>query len=318
MTLTEPEPNPDSEIKTTSTKEARRSRLGFLNAIKRLASRPSSLIGLVIIVAFYGWSLVEGIFQLLGTLLNKQSLGWVLLPYSPYASSFVINPLPPSLAHIMGTDDLGRDIWSRVLYAAPTDAMISIVVIAGGIAIGALIGYPAGYFGKGVEEVNMRITDLFLAFPALILALTIEATLGRAVVYAIIALVAVWWPSYARLLRGETLKIKNMKFIDAAYLSGLSHFGIITKHVFRSSLNTLISYATIDLGNTILVYSILSFLGLGAPANIPEWGTMVSNGLEYFPHWWWYSIFPGLVITAIVIGAALLGDGLRDMFAGEL
>ena len=218
----------------------------------------------------------------------------------------------------MGTDDLGRDIWSRVLYAAPTDAMISILVIAGGIAIGALIGYPAGYFGRGVEEVNMRVTDLFLAFPALILALTIEATLGRAVIYAVIALVAVWWPSYARLLRGETLKIKSMKFIDAALLSGVSNFGIISKHVFRSSLNTLISYATIDLGNTILVYSILSFLGLGAPAPAPEWGTMFSLGLNYFPQWWWYSILPGVVITVIVIGAALLGDGLRDMFAGEL
>ena len=163
----------------------------------------------------------------------------------------------------------------------------------------------------------MRVTDLFLAFPALILALTIEATLGRNVVYAIIALVVVWWPSYARLLRGETLKIKNQKFIDAALLSGLSSFGIIVKHVFRSSLNTLISYATIDLGNTILVYSILSFLGLGVPAPAPEWGTMVASGLNYFPGQWWYSMLPGIVITVIVIGAALLGDGLRDMFAGE-
>jgi peptide/nickel transport system permease protein len=291
---------------------------GLLGAVRRLASRPSSLIGLVIVVAFYGWSLVEGILQFAGTMLHIQRLGWVLLPYSPFAYSTYNSLLPPSLAHIMGTDDLGRDIWSRVLYAAPTDAMVSILVIAGGITIGALIGYPAGYFGRGVEEVNMRVTDLFLAFPALILALTIEATLGREVVYAIVALVAVWWPSYARLLRGETLKIKNMKFIDAAFLSGASNFGIIARHVVRSSLNTLVSYATIDLGNTILVYSILSFLGLGAPAPAPEWGTMVAFGLNYFPQWWWYSILPGIVITVIVIGAALLGDGLRDMFAGEL
>jgi len=218
----------------------------------------------------------------------------------------------------MGTDDLGRDIWSRVLYASPTDAAVSVLVITGGIVIGGLIGYPAGYFGRGIEEVNMRVTDLFLAFPALILALTIEATLGRSVVYAIIALVVVWWPSYARLLRAEALKIKHQKFIDSALLSGVSSSAIILKHVVRSSLNTLISYATIDLGNTILVYSILSFLGLGVPAPAPEWGTMVAAGLNYFPQQWWYSMMPGIVITTIVIGAALLGDGLRDMFAGEL
>jgi peptide/nickel transport system permease protein len=285
---------------------------------RKLASRPSSLIGLVIMVAFYGWSLIEGILQLVGTALNNRSIGWLLLPYNPYAVSISRALLAPSTVHLMGTDDLGRDIWSRVLYAAPTDAMVSILVIAGGIAIGGIVGYPAGYFGRGVEEVNMRVTDLFLAFPALILALTIEATLGRNVVYAIIALVVVWWPSYARLLRGETLKIKHQKFIDAALLSGLSSFGIIVKHVFRSSLNTLISYATIDLGNTILVYSILSFLGLGVPPPAPEWGTMVASGLNYFPAQWWYSMLPGIVITIIVIGAALLGDGLRDMFAGEL
>jgi peptide/nickel transport system permease protein len=290
----------------------------LLNSIKRLGSRPSSLLGLVIVVAFYAWSIVEGLLQLAATLLQIPGLGWALLPYNPYVYATSNSLLPPSIVHIMGTDDLGRDIWSRILYAAPTDAMIAILVVTGGIIIGGLIGYPAGYFGNGVEEVNMRVTDLFLAFPALILALTIEATLGRNVVYAIIALVAVWWPSYARLLRGGTLKIKNMKFIDAAYLSGLSNLEIISKHVFRSSLNTLISYATIDLGNTILVYSVLSFLGLGAPLPAPEWGTMVALGLNYFPAGWWYSLLPGFVITIIVIGAALLGDGLRDMFAGEL
>jgi len=218
----------------------------------------------------------------------------------------------------MGTDDIGRDIWSRVLYAAPTDAMVSILVIAGGILIGGLVGYPAGYYGKSVDEVNMRATDLFLAFPALILALAIEATLGRDVTYAIIALVVVWWPSYARLVRGEALKIKSMKFVDAALLSGLSNIAIISKHVVTNSLNTLISYATIDLGNTILVYSILSFLGLGVPAPTPEWGTMVAAGLNVFPEWWWYAILPGIVIAVIAIGSALLGDGLRDIFAGEL
>jgi peptide/nickel transport system permease protein len=292
--------------------------MAVLRNILKLASRPSSLIGLVIVVAFYGWSLIEGLLQAAGDLLQVPSLGWTLLPYNPYQYTLTNSLLPPSLIHIMGTDDLGRDIWSRVLFAAPTDAMVSVLVIAGGILIGGLVGYPAGYFGKSVDEVNMRVTDLFLAFPALILALAIEATLGRAVTYAIIALVAVWWPSYARLVRGEALKIKSMKFVDAALLSGLSNFAIISKHIVTSSLNTLISYATIDLGNTILVYSILSFLGLGVPAPAPEWGTMVAAGLNEFPQWWWYAVLPGVVIAVIVIGSALLGDGLRDMFAGEL
>jgi peptide/nickel transport system permease protein len=217
----------------------------------------------------------------------------------------------------MGTDDLGRDIFSRVLYAAPTDAGISIIVVVGGLLVGGLLGLPAGYFGRAVDEVNMRVTDLFLAFPALILALVIEATLGRQVVYAIVALIVVWWPSYARLSRAEALKVKTRKYVDAALLCGLSDFQIMARHFVRPSLNTLVSYATIDLGNVVLVYSILSFLGLGAQPPAPEWGSMVASGLEYFPHWWWYSIFPGLVITVVVIGAALLGDGLRDMLAGE-
>jgi peptide/nickel transport system permease protein len=218
----------------------------------------------------------------------------------------------------MGTDDLGRDIWTRVLYAAPTDAAISVAVVIGGVVVGSVFGLTAGYFGGAVEEVNMRFTDLFLAFPALILALVIETTLGREVVYAIVALVAVWWPSYARIFRGEMLRIKSFKLFDSAVLSGLSGFAIIRKHAVRASLNTIASYATIDLGNVILVYSILSFLGLGVTPPFPEWGTLVASGLQFFPQWWWYSILPGAVVTIIVIGTALFGDGLRDVLAGEL
>jgi len=246
---------------------------------------------------------------------HQLRVGWILLPYDPFQPQLGNSLLAPSFAHVMGTDDLGRDIWSRVLYAGPTDAAISIVVVLGGIAIGGILGLTAGYFGKGIEEVNMRFTDLFLAFPALILALVIEITLGREIIYAIIALIA--WPTYARIFRSEMLRIKNMKFIDSARLSGLSGITIIRKHSVRSSLNTIVSYATIDLGNVVLVYSILSFLGLGAPPPFPEWGTLVSMGIEFFPQNWWYSLLPGAVITLIVVGAALLGDGIRDILAGE-
>lgn len=284
---------------------------------RRLATKGPSLFGLIIMVLFYGWALVEGLFQAVAMATHQLEIGWILLPYNPFLPELGNSLSPPSLAHIMGTDDLGRDLWSRVLYAAPTDAAISIIVVLGGILLGGFLGLTAGYFGKGVDEVNMRFTDLFLAFPALILALVIEITLGREIIYAIIALIAVWWPTYARIFRSEMLRIKNMKFMDSARLSGLSGTTIIRKHAIRSSLNTVVSYATIDLGNVVLVYSILSFLGLGAPPPFPEWGTLVSMGIVYFPLSWWYSLLPGAVITLIVIGAALLGDGIRDILAGE-
>ena len=290
--------------------------MGVLGVIRQLASRPAPLLGLLIVGAFYGWSLVEGLLQLVGSLTHNTALGWALLQSNPFTPSTSNSLLPPSLSHLMGTDDLGRDIWTRVLYAAPTDALVSAVVVGGGILVGSLIGVPAGYIGGAVEEVNMRFTDLFLAFPALILAVAIEATFGRQLVFAMLALIIVWWPSYARLFRAEALRIKNLRFIDAALLSGLPDRSIMAKHMIPSSLNTMVSYATIDLGNSILVYSILCFLGLGIPAPAPEWGSMTSLGLYYFPQWWWYSLMPGFVITVVVIGAALLGDGLRDALSG--
>ncbi len=284
--------------------------------VHKLVSRPAPLLGLAIVVAFYGWSLVEGLLQLAGSSLRTPSLGWIFLPYNPFSLSLGNSLLPPSFVHLMGTDDLGRDILSRILYAAPVDALVSTVVVGGGVLVGSLVGVPAGYFGRTVEEINMRFTDLFLAFPALILAVAIEATLGRQLIYAIIALAIIWWPAYARVFRGEALRIKGMRFIDAALLSGLSDRRIMTKHIVPSSLNTVLSYATIDLGNAILVYSILSFLGFGIPAPAPEWGAMTASGLSFFPRWWWYAVLPGIVITVVVTGAALLGDGLRDILAG--
>jgi len=289
----------------------------YFKNVRRLASRPAPLLGLIIVVAFFGWALVEGILQLVGAAVKMPTLGWTLLPFNPYAQSLSHTLLPPSAAHVMGTDDLGRDIWSRILYAAPVDALVSTLVVGAGVLVGSLVGVPAGYFGKTVGEVNMRATDLFLAFPALILAVAIESTLGRELIYAIVALAVTWWPAYARVFRAEALRVKNMRFIDAALLSGQSDVRIMGRHVLPSSLNTVVSYATIDLGNAILVYSILSFLGFGIPAPNPEWGAMTAAGLNYFPQWWWYAVLPGIVITIVVIGTALLGDGLRDILSGE-
>ncbi|KUO90640.1 MAG: peptide ABC transporter permease [Caldivirga sp. JCHS_4] len=294
-----------------------RRRRGWVDVVIKLLKKPDVAFGLVIVALFYAWSMVEGVLQVVGALLNSSALGWALLPHNPFQPHLSQSLQPPSILHIMGTDDLGRDILSRVLYAAPYDALISLIVVGGGILIGGLIGMIAGFYGGGVEEFNMWLTDLFLAFPALILAMVIEATFGHGYIYAMIAMIVVWWPSYARLFRAETIRVRSMKYIDAALLSGLSRLEIIRRHIIRPALITILPYATLDLGNVILFYSMLSFLGLGQQPPLPEWGSMVALGLEYFPRWWWYSIMPGLVILIIAVATALVGDGLRDVIGGE-
>ncbi|ADN50767.1 ABC transporter permease [Vulcanisaeta distributa] len=274
---------------------------------------PPTLVGFIITVAFYGWAIIEGVLQLLGTLLHNPAIGWALLPYNPFAVNYAAAFQPPSLKHIFGTDNLGRDLFSEILYGTPTEALISILVVGSAIIIGGLIGMVSGYFGKYVDEAGMRVTDMFLAFPAIILALAVEAAIGRGAVNAAIALVVVWWPTYARLFRAETLRVKTQYFIDAAKLSGTSTIGIIFRHIFPNVLTPVISYATIDLGNVVLAYSIISFLGFGVPPPYPEWGRLVSEGFQYFPApAWWYAIIPGVVITIVVIGLALLGDGISE------
>ncbi|MEM3190942.1 MAG: ABC transporter permease [Thermoplasmata archaeon] len=284
---------------------------------KKMMKNPYSAFGTVIMVLFYGWAVIEGILRYVGPVFGFINAGYLLLPYNPFLFNLHQQLRGPSASHLFGTDSLGRDLFSRVLYAIPVDAAISIVVVGGGIVIGGLVGLTAGYFGRVADQVNMRITDLFLAFPALVLAMAIEFTIGRSIFYATLALIVVWWPTYARLFRSEALRIRNMRFVDSAILSGLSSMQIIRKHFIRPALNTIMSYATVDLGNVVLTYSILSFLGLGIPPPEPELGSMVSDGLSYFPQAWWWAILPGVVITIIVVGAALFGDGIRDYLAGE-
>ncbi|MFG1445793.1 MAG: ABC transporter permease [Thermoplasmatales archaeon] len=285
--------------------------------LKRMMRNPYSAIGTVIMILFFGWAIIEGILRYLGPALGFSNAGYLLLPYNPFSFNLSQSLVSPSLSHLFGTDSLGRDLFSRVLYSIPIDAAISVIVVGGGIVIGGVVGLTAGYYGKGVDQVNMRVTDLFLAFPALVLAMVIEYTIGRSILYATISLIVVWWPVYARLFRSEALRIKNMRFVDSAILSGLSRMQVIRRHFVRPALNTIMSYATVDLGNVILTYSILSFLGLGIPPPEPELGSMVSDGLSYFPQNWWWAILPGVVIVLIVVGAALFGDGVRDYLAGE-
>ncbi len=235
-----------------------------------------------------------------------------ILPFDPYAISPSTILQAPSLHHLLGTDDLGRDILTRILAAAPIDAEVAFSVVGSAVILGLLIGGLAGFVGGYVEEVIMRVTDIFLAFPGLVLALAIVASLGPSITNTILALAPVWWPSYTRLARGETLSIKSQQFVEASTAAGQKNRHIILRHIIPNILPTLLVYATLDIGNVILVFSVLSFIGLGAQPPIPEWGLLSAQGEQYLRSAPWYPIAPALTILIVAIGFSLFGDGLRD------
>jgi|SRR5579872_6598894 len=235
-----------------------------------------------------------------------------ILPYNPYAISPTTILQPPSLHHLLGTDDLGRDLLTRILAAFPIDAVVAFSVVGSAVILGLLIGGLAGFVGGILEEVIMRITDIFLAFPGLVLALAIVASLGPSIPNTILALAPVWWPSYTRLARGETLTLKSQQFVEASTAAGQKNRFIIFRHIIPNILPTLLVYATLDIGNVILVFSVLSFIGLGAQPPVPEWGLLSSQGEQYLRSAPWYPIAPALTILIVAIGFSLFGDGLRD------
>jgi len=245
-------------------------------------------------------------------------LGERMLPYNPYSQNFGQALLPPSAAHLFGTDDLGRDIFSRVIAGAPIDAQIAFVVVLVSLLLGGTLGAFAGYFGGVVEDVVMRVTDVFLAFPALILAMAVAIAIGPGLINSMMALLVVWWPWYARIARGEALAIKNSQYMEAARAVGLKNIKIVTRHVLPNTLMPLLVYATLDISNVILTGSILSFIGLGAQPPQPEWGRMVFDGQDYLSGAWWMSVLPALAIFIVVLAFSLFGDGLRDAFDPKL
>jgi peptide/nickel transport system permease protein len=259
-----------------------------------------TLIGAVISIAFI-------ILALAVWLTNN-----AILPYNPYTISPSTILQAPSIHHLLGTDDLGRDILTRVLAAAPIDAEVAFSVVGSAVILGILVGGLAGYVGGIVEEVIMRITDIFLAFPGLVLALAIVASLGPSIPHTILALAPVWWPSYTRLARGETLSLKSQQFVEASTAAGHKSWHIILKHIIPNILPVLLVYATLDLGNVILVFSVLSFIGLGAQPPTPEWGLLSAQGEQYLRSAPWYPIAPAVTILIVAIGFSLFGDGLRD------
>jgi peptide/nickel transport system permease protein len=212
----------------------------------------------------------------------------------------------------MGVDPLARDLFSRVIVATPNDVAVSLAVVGVALAVGIIIGSVAAFRGGLLDEALMRFTDVIFALPALVLAMAIGVTLGPGVTNMMVALMIIWWPPYARLARGEALRVAHQNYIEAARLSGMGTAKILFKHVFRSILVTMLVYATLDIGTVILVYSGLSYLGLSVRPPMPDWGEMVSSYQDYLITAPWLPVIPGFIIALGVIGFSLLGDGIRD------
>ncbi|WP_199084695.1 nickel transporter permease [Bosea sp. ASV33] len=237
----------------------------------------------------------------------------LIAPFDPLAQALDKRLLPPSSTNWFGTDALGRDIFSRIVYGTRITLVIVLLVVVTVGPFGLLIGAISGYYGGWVDRLLMRITDVFLAFPRLVLALAFVAALGPGIVNAIIAIAITTWPPYARVARAETMVIRNQDYIAAMRLQGASQARIIWKHVVPMCMSSLIVRTTFDMAGIILTAAGLGFLGLGAQPPMPEWGAMISAGREQIFDQWWVATFPGVAICIVALGFNLLGDGLRDV-----
>ena len=238
-------------------------------------------------------------------------------PYDPVVQDLTLRLKAPSAAHIFGTDNFGRDIFSRVIYGGRYSLLAGCltVVIAG--CIGTIYGAIAGYVGGAVDNVMMRLSEMILSFPSLILAMIINAVMGSNLFNTMFALVIVAWPSYARVMRSVVLSVRENEYVTASEALGASRIRILLKEIIPNSITSVLIMATTDIGNQILMFSTLSFLGLGSAPPTPEWGMMVSDGVQYFNKFW-VAGFPGLAIFTMAVGANVIGDGLRDLLDPKL
>jgi peptide/nickel transport system permease protein len=267
--------------------------------VRAILANPAALAGLIIVTLLVFMAVFAGALS-----------GGV----SPIAQVLPDRLLPPGAAHWFGTDELGRDIYARTLYGARVTltivALVSVIVVPIGLAVGTL----AGYMGGIVDAVLMRITDIFLAFPRLVLALAFAAALGPGIENAVIAISLTAWPPYARIARSETVTIARSDFIQAVVLQGASTWRILLRHIVPLCLSSVIVRLTLDMAGIILTAAGLGFLGLGAQPPAAEWGAMVSAGRELILDQWWVATIPGIAIFIVSLGFNLLGDGLRDVF----
>ncbi len=241
----------------------------------------------------------------------------VLSPQDPLTQNIVQRLQPPTSEHWFGTDSLGRDVFSRVVVGSKLSIFAGLLTVILAAFVGSIYGGIAGYVGGAVDDTMMRLAEMVLAFPALILAMTISAVLGASLYHTLFALVIVAWPTYARIMRSVVISIKANDYIEAARAIGSSNFRILTSEIFPNAIGSILIVATLDIGNQILFFSTLSFLGLGTPPPDPEWGSMISAGMKNFNSWW-ICTFPGLAILTMAIGANFIGDGVRDMLDPKL
>ena len=252
-------------------------------------------------------------------------LGWVaaavlapaLAPHSPLEQRLDERLASPSVRHLFGTDELGRDVLSRVLYGARLSIPAAFVVVAVTALLGSALGMVSGYAGGLTDEVIMRVCDAMLAFPSLILAMAITTALGPGLRNALLAIVLVLWPEYARIIRAQVLSIRGMEYITAARAVGVRDARILWRHVSPNTFPLAVVKASLDIGNVMIIAAALSFVGLGAVPPAPEWGAMVAAGRQKFFEWW-IGMFPGLAIFTAVMGFNFLGDGLRDLTDARL
>lgn len=287
--------NPDRGSDAAASRHPRLAELGL--TLRLLARNPSALAGMIIVALM---------------VLLALNAGW-LAPFDPLRLNLSHRLMPPGAEHLFGTDELGRDILSRIMYGSRISLRIGFEIILISGITGSILGSVAGYFGGWIDNVIMRVMDVILSFPSLVLAMALAAAMGPSLNNAVLAVAFVVIPKFARLVRGEALAVRAMPFIAAARVSGARDRWIIFHHLLPNSINSVIVLATLTLGDAILIAASLSFIGLGAQPPSPEWGAMIAVGRGFVLDQWWYATFPGLFILITVIGFNILGDALRDV-----
>jgi peptide/nickel transport system permease protein len=275
----------------------------FWKTVRRFPIIPVLILGIIVFIAIFAD---------------------LITPYPPTEMSLTDRLTPPffvsggSMAHVLGTDNLGRDILSRIFFGARISLSVALLVITISSVAGTILGMVAGYLGGRFDAVLMRVTDAALAFPALLIALLLGVSLGPSFFTVVLALSALGWAPYARMIRGEIIKLREEDFVAQAQVIGSSSIRIMIKHIFPNVVNTLVVLMTMSVGLVILVEASLSFLGAGIPPPTPSWGSMVADGRNLFNQAWWISLFPSLAIGLVVLSGNLLGDWLRDKLDPKL